>query len=381
MRHFDTKWARQEIRTIPQVSLLVQHARGDQHMRALRFLNRQGSNDAAAEDIPSDCEGSGVFRGSVPQPRDWLSALSARRRLQSWTTAALAANDRRPASSRPLHQWTLKKLCEIKREVARIRKRKWLTEATYVSLASDDRQRYKLLKFKCDLGQAPPLAATELGARHGLIGVGDQFGGLTEDHFDDDYGLRVVEGWRRMLIRFFTPLDHSSHDAEAYDRFRLKVVVFATDKALVKAVHLAREQLFPNLILSLPDASHTVRIACRDPLQRVEPLITIFDTLFDREHALLKDLRFSDLWAAKLEVAQKRILEDRGFLGADVRETIRTFTFAPQRFESFYTLLVDFLVVLPAIVVMLKMIAEDFRDARARINQYCRVMRVDTVGA
>ena len=89
----------------------------------------------------------------------------------SSATAALAANDRRPASSRPLLQWALKKLCEIKREVVRIRKRKWLTEATYVSLASDDRQRYKLLKFKCDLGQAPPLALTELGARHGLIGV------------------------------------------------------------------------------------------------------------------------------------------------------------------------------------------------------------------
>ena len=97
----------------------------------------------------------------------------------------------------------------------------------------------------------------------------------------------------------------------------------------MKAVHLAKEQFFPNMILSLPDASHTVRIACRDPLQRVEPLTTIFDTLFDREHALLKDFRFSDLWAAKLEVAQKRILEDRGFLGADVQETIRTFTFAP----------------------------------------------------
>ena len=139
--------------------------------------------------------------------------------------------------------------------------------------------------------------------------------------------------------------------------------------------------MFPNLKLALPDASHTVRIACRDPLLRVEPLTAIFDTLFDREHALLKDLRFSDLWAAKLEVAQKRVLDDRGFLGADVRSVIRTFTFAPQRFESFYTPLVDFLVVLPAIVFMLKMIAEDFRDDRARINQYCRVMRVDTVGA
>ena len=80
-------------------------------------------------------------------------------------------------------------MCGMKGEAIRIRKRKWLSDATYVSLASDDRQRYKLFKFKCDLGPAPPRAATELGARHGLLGVGDQFDGLTEDDFDD-YGLR-----------------------------------------------------------------------------------------------------------------------------------------------------------------------------------------------
>ena len=111
-------------------------------------------------------------------------------------------------------------MCDVKREVVRTRKRKWLSEATYVSLASDDRQRYELLKFKCDLGLAPPQASTERGARHGLIAAGDQFGGLTEDHFDDDYGMRVVEEWRRMLIRFFTPLDHSSHD----DDYGMRVV-------------------------------------------------------------------------------------------------------------------------------------------------------------
>ena len=123
---FDTKWSRHEVRTIPQASLFSQHTRSAQHARALGLLNRQGSNEAAAEDTPSECEGSGVFRGNVPQPWDWLSALSACRRLQSWTTATLASNDRRPVSSRPLSQYTLKNMCEIKREAVRNRKRKWL---------------------------------------------------------------------------------------------------------------------------------------------------------------------------------------------------------------------------------------------------------------
>ena len=68
----------------------------------------------------------------------------------------------------------------------------------------------------------------------------------------------------------------------------------------------------------------------------------------------LKRPSFSDLWAAKLEVAQNHILQERGVLGAGVRDVIETFSFALQRFESFYTPLLDFLLVLPAIVQMLK---------------------------
>ena len=150
-------------------------------------------------------------------------------------------------------------MCEVKREALRKRKRKWLSKATYIYiyiyiyiyLASDDRARYELLKFKCDLGPAPPRARTELGARHGLLGVADQLAGMTEDQFDDDYGLKVVENCRKLLVRFFTPLDHPSHDEGAYDSFRVKVVGFATDKALQKAAYLAKDQLFPNLMISL----------------------------------------------------------------------------------------------------------------------------------
>ena len=56
LREFDTKWARHEVRTIPQSSLLHQHARQHLHTRALRYLNRLASDEAAAEDTPSECE-------------------------------------------------------------------------------------------------------------------------------------------------------------------------------------------------------------------------------------------------------------------------------------------------------------------------------------
>ena len=57
-------------------------------------------------------------------------------------------------------------------------------------------------------------------------------------------------------------------------------------------------------------------------------------------------------------------MQDRSFQGGCVTEIIRTFSFAPQRFESFYTPLMNLLLVIPAIVKMLKMIAEDWRDPK-----------------
>ena len=44
-RRFDTKWARQEIRSVLDVSGVKQHARGVKHNRALRLLNRLESNE------------------------------------------------------------------------------------------------------------------------------------------------------------------------------------------------------------------------------------------------------------------------------------------------------------------------------------------------
>ena len=41
---------------------------------------------------------------------------------------------------------------------------------------------------------------------------------------------------------------------------------------------------------------------------------------------------------------------------------IHEFTFAPQRFESFYTPLFNLLMIIPAVIWMLKTIATDFRD-------------------
>ena len=62
LREFDTKFARFEIRSIPQPSLFTQHARGPLHVRALRLLNRvvrkRKRKQLAAAEEPVTTEGT-----------------------------------------------------------------------------------------------------------------------------------------------------------------------------------------------------------------------------------------------------------------------------------------------------------------------------------
>lgn len=119
-------------------------------------------------------------------------------------------------------------------------------------------------------------------------------------------------------------------------------------------------------MLSLANDSHTIRIACRDPLQRVESLNKKFDAVFHCRAALLEDLRWSEVWAATLVVAQEGMRAAGRTTGADVRHVIQSFSVAPQRFESVYTPLCDFLCFLPAVIKIVKMVAEDWREPEAR---------------
>ena len=83
-------------------------------------------------------------------------------------------------------------MVEIMHEVVRIKKRRWLADAKVINLVLDDRQKYTLIRFTCDIGLAPPHASTELGSHHGILSVFNGSLGLTEEDFDEDYAVRVV---------------------------------------------------------------------------------------------------------------------------------------------------------------------------------------------
>ena len=76
-----------------------------------------------------------------------------------------------------------------------------------------------------------------------------------------------------------------------------------------------KQELFPNLVAYQRDPSHAIRLAIKDPLERAGRFEGIFNLLFHDSHALLKDLRFSDLWRTKALEWQRRVMDDRVFMG------------------------------------------------------------------
>ena len=359
-----TKWSMYAIRGDLQASRIREHATSAEHRQALSIL-KNPSTVAGVVVWKYDKNESDLFAKAVPQVEDWMAAWAASRSNQSWRNAASNAtlfeqgSFTRGAGGQRC-QDALKKMVAIMREVIRVRKRAWLEECSFVSLGLDDRKRYTLILFTCDIGLAPPQAVTELGARGGVLGAFDGMLGLTEEDFDEDYAIRVVGKVMKAIRLFYTDLESGVDEGEVA-KFCLKVRLVAADQALQKSVEYMT-RIFHNLTQYHRDPCHALRIAIREPLVRAERFDAIFQLLFLDDHALLKDLRFSDLWAGKLVEWQRRLVEQRGYQGGAITHVIHTFTFAYHRFESFCTPLFDLLMIIPAIIWMLKTIAEDWRD-------------------
>ena len=134
---------------------------------------------------------------------------------------------------------------------------------------------------------------------------------------------------------------------------------------------MLKERYFENCILIHRDSAHMVRIAGKETMTRADEMASVIDVLFEGEHALLKDIRFSDLWAARLRDCQERVLHHDNALGGDLMHIIKTFSFAPHIFESFCRSLFQVICLLVPIFMMLTLIEEDWRDdgAMARAGE------------
>ena len=247
----------------------------------------------------------------------------------------------------------------------RVRKRKlkWIKGTRSVCLGMDDRKSFKIIRFRCnaEIDFSPSYFAgghcIDTGCRMGVLAG---FNHLHGCDMEDDYAERTAERAIECIKDVFRSVYGDS--LAEFNSFCQKVFGMVSDQALQKTCRLLKERYFHNCILIHRDPAHAVRIAMKHPLERNEEIIPVTNALFKGDHALLKDIRFSDVWQEKLKDCQRRVLQHDNVLGGDLQELISTFNFLEPRFESFSRPLFTVICLLVPIVMMLTMIAEDVRD-------------------
>ena len=100
-----------------------------------------------------------------------------------------------------------------------------------------------------------------------------------------------------------------------------------------RALFLAVEELFTNVVVIFRDAAHALRISCKSPLHLDELFGEVWEELFNKRHALVPDIMNSDKCQSLFQEIQKTVLqipcEHRPL--AVILEHLR---FAQQRFDS-----------------------------------------------
>ena len=129
--------------------------------------------------------------------------------------------------------------------------------------------------------------------------------------FEEDHALIAVRQMDKFLNKFCTPLSSKSRPLATnldLKNHLLKITrVFAADGASKERralLHAART-MFPKVVLLLRDAAHALRIAVKDPLHRDELFGDVWNSLFDKRHAVVPDIMNSKKWQDMLQNMQK----------------------------------------------------------------------------
>ena len=256
-----------------------------------------------------------------------------------------------------------------------------LKETQAISISVDDRKDYRLLRY-CSSpqpkAQSPrnPLSLqgwcdVRPAVHEGLLGVyqtGQDVAENTLESHDEDKSKAMAQSIEVMLRR-------SCEDAEGVvDEAALQHVMhhikhFASDQgpSVGKCGKvLASSQSFPNLSYVSFDPGHQVRIAMKDPLEALPEFQQQWDRLFAGKDALLPTIQNSDAWRAKLLAAQKKVLEVHETLGG-IDRALKTFSFAPQRFDTSASPLMKYCCLIRAIAVLCGAQAVDATCHRFRV--------------
>ena len=273
-----------------------------------------------------------AFKGRVPKAKDWLDAfvdtqnnLSLRKQArltlgkstipsgeagmqgQPLEAPRLADQEGRPLAAPRFYsaylRKTRRKQTKIMAECLRKRHRKVLLEASFCTLALDEAQGRKLVRFRCDLKQKP-------WRRRGILGVYDCTP-KTMGEGEEDHALRAMNGLDAFITRFCTPLRKACLepvcDQDLKDHLLKIVVVLSADggPAERRALYVACERMFPNLLILIRDSAHALRIAMKESLHHDAVFGEIWEELFNKRHAVVPDLQNSEKLKALLVAAQK----------------------------------------------------------------------------
>jgi len=316
-----------------------------------------------------------LFRGTVPQPADWLRAwracltpVSFHAAEQNGTTEAFI-NSRNKSSSRK----SFSNMVAIMADVVRARDRKVLEAASSVNIALDDRGCYRMIYWKADCIDPPAtfkgLAKDWIGGACGCAGVLRRGGAPEEKTLrdtDDDYSKEMAASVVRSLERLATSL-LGGFDREFFHALLKKVRIGTADggSSVQKCLRFLAAGQCPNMLLILRDPAHLIGHATKDPLLADARFGTWWDNVFGNRHALVPDIKNSDEWTEKLILCQKVVCGSAGVQGGGFQGIVRVMNFAKQRFDSCATPQRQFCCMVVAIAMMLAFITTDQRTASA----------------
>ena len=135
------------------------------------------SQEVSFDFSAADDEHLRVFRGRVPQAKEWADAWADSTSEVSFRKQVKTAEKRGDHIRQNMREIRRKQLT-IMAEVARRDVRQKLKRARVISLAIDEAQRKKIVRFRCDSETAPYHV-------EGVLGVMDCDRASTEDHAED----------------------------------------------------------------------------------------------------------------------------------------------------------------------------------------------------
>ena len=181
---------------------------------ASQGLRHDQSAASGAAVVVGGCE-SELLRGNVPSAREWLDAWAALSENSSLRCEARIQEKRNSATGEASCHRRRKRLrnqLQIMAEVIRRNIRRALTKATSISLAIDEAQNRKVVRFRADLPE--PLSAQECYYGHvsasnhcisGVLGIMD----CSKKHacdFEEDHAVTAVKQLDDFLTRSCRPL-------------------------------------------------------------------------------------------------------------------------------------------------------------------------------